>query len=66
MISDNEIRLKLVETVIAQASRVGLEQPETVVKICTTLEKYVIKSPKKAKGKSQPSANNKDTKQALK
>jgi len=37
-----EIRLRIVEVLVPQATRVGIEQPEYVIKACTQLEKYVL------------------------
>ncbi len=41
---DSEIRLRIVEAVMPQASRVALTDSEIIVKTCTVLENYVLKS----------------------
>ncbi len=52
---DNEIRLRIVEAVIPQASRVALTDSEIITKTCTELEKYVLKSKtSERKSNSQP------------
>lgn len=40
----SEVRLRIVECVIQQATKVGLFQPEGLIETCTTLEKYVLDS----------------------
>ena len=50
---NNEIRLRIVEAVIPQASRVALNDSEIIIKTCTGLEKYVLKSETSGK-KSNP------------
>jgi hypothetical protein len=37
-----EIRLRIVEVLVPQATRVGIEQPEYIIKACTQMEKYVL------------------------
>jgi hypothetical protein len=37
-----EVRLRIVEVLVPQATRVGIEQPEYLIKACTQLEKYVL------------------------
>jgi hypothetical protein len=44
MADDHEIRLRILEAVLPQATRVGLEEPDQIVKVCTRLEKYVLDS----------------------
>lgn len=44
MANIDEIRLRLVEAVLPHATRVGLGEPEHIVKVCTHLEKYVLDS----------------------
>lgn len=39
---DQEIRLRIAEVVIPQATRVGIVEPEHIVKTCKEIEKYVI------------------------
>lgn len=41
----DEVRLRLVEVVLGQATRVGLFEPEKLVATCTQLEKYVLGLP---------------------
>lgn len=38
----SEVRLRIVEVLVPQATRVGIEQPEYIIKACTQLEKYVL------------------------
>jgi hypothetical protein len=38
----HEIRLRILEVVIPQATRVGLGEPDNIVTVCTHLEKYVL------------------------
>ena len=40
----HEIRLRILEAVLPQATRVALGEPEHVVTVCTHLEKYVLDS----------------------
>lgn len=40
----HEIRLRILEAVLPQATRVGLGEPDHIVKTCTQLEKYVLDS----------------------
>jgi len=40
----SEVRLRILETVIPQATRVGIQEPEYLVNTCKTLEKYVLES----------------------
>lgn len=37
-----EMRLRLIEAVLPQATRVGMAEPEHLVKVCTVLEQYVL------------------------
>jgi len=39
---DRELRLRIAEVVIPQASRVGITEPSYIVKTCKEIEKYVI------------------------
>jgi hypothetical protein len=39
-----EVRLRILGMVIPQASRVGIQEPEYIVKTCKTLENYVLES----------------------
>jgi hypothetical protein len=48
-----EVRMRIVEAVLPQASRVGLIDSEIIVKTCTVLENYVLKSELSGK-KSNP------------
>jgi hypothetical protein len=41
----DEIRLRVVEAVIGQATKVGLFDPVGLIESCTKLEKYVIGLP---------------------
>ena len=41
----DEIRLRLVELVVNQATRVGLSNAPGLLETCTQLEKYVVGSP---------------------
>lgn len=43
---DIEARLRIVEAVVPQASRVGIVEPEYIVKTCSFLEEYVLGSKK--------------------
>ena len=38
------VRLRILEAVLPQATRVGLGEPNHIVDICTRLEKYVLDS----------------------
>ena len=38
----SEIRLKIVEVVVPQATRVGVLEPEYIIKTCSQLEEYVL------------------------
>ena len=40
----HEIRLEILKMVIPQASRVGLENPQSILQTCTQFEKYVLDS----------------------
>lgn len=42
MLNENEIRLRIVEAVIPQATRVGLVDPEAMLDTCSKIEKYVL------------------------
>jgi hypothetical protein len=42
---EDEIRLRIVEAVIGQATKVGLFEPVGLIETCTQLEKYVVASP---------------------
>jgi hypothetical protein len=37
-----EVRLEILRIVVPQATRVGIVQPESIVKTCSHLENYVI------------------------
>lgn len=37
-----EVRMRIVEVLVPQATRVGIEQPEYLIKACTQLEEYVL------------------------
>ena len=50
---NSEIRLRIVEAVLPQASAVGLSDAQIIIKTCTGLEKYVLKSETSGK-KSNP------------
>jgi hypothetical protein len=39
-----QVRLKLLEIVIPQASKVGITEPSLLIHTCTELEKYVLDS----------------------
>jgi len=43
---EREIRLRIVEAVIPQASRVAMQDPVSIINTCTTLESYVLDSKK--------------------
>jgi len=49
MLNDNEIRLRIVEAVIPQATRVGLVDPSAILDTCFKIEEYVLNS----KGKDE-------------
>jgi hypothetical protein len=38
----HDVRLRLLEAVLPQATRVGLGEPDHIVKVCTVLEQYVL------------------------
>lgn len=38
----SEIRLRIVEVMVPQATRVGVLEPEYIVKSCSQLEEYVL------------------------
>lgn len=40
----SEVRLRILEVLIPQATRVGIQEPEYLVNTCKTLEKYVLES----------------------
>jgi len=40
----HEIRLRILEAVLPQATRVALGEPDHIVTVCTHLEKYVLDS----------------------
>lgn len=42
---DSEIRLRIVEAVIGQATKVGVFDPTGLIDSCTQLEKYVVGLP---------------------
>lgn len=44
MVDLHDVRMRLIEVVVPQASRVGLGEPDNIVEICTRLEKYVLDS----------------------
>lgn len=46
-----EVRLRIVELAIPQATKISMERSEILLKTCEDLEKYVLKS-KPSKGKS--------------
>jgi len=39
---DRDIRLKILEIVLPNASKVGISKPENIIEICSHFEKYVI------------------------
>mgnify|MGYP001048052596 CR=1 FL=1 len=39
-----EVRLRIIEAVVPQATKVGITEPEYIVKTCSTLEEYVLGS----------------------
>jgi hypothetical protein len=39
---EDEIRMRVVEAVIGQATKVGLFEPVGLIETCTQLEKYVV------------------------
>jgi hypothetical protein len=39
---DREIRLRILEAVMPQATRVGLSDPPMMIKTCTMFEQYVL------------------------
>lgn len=41
---DCEVRLKLIEILVPHATKVGMTEPERIIKTCTELEKYVLDS----------------------
>jgi hypothetical protein len=41
---EREIRLKLVEILVPHATKVGMTEPDRIIKTCTELEKYVLDS----------------------
>ena len=41
----DEVRLRIVEAVIGQATKVGLFAPSQLIESCTQLEKYVLGLP---------------------
>jgi hypothetical protein len=47
---DCEIRLRLLEVLIPQATRVAIIEPEYILKTCRILENYVIGSQQLEKG----------------
>lgn len=44
MLEASEVRLRIVECVIHQATRVGIFDPSGLIESCTQLEKYVLDS----------------------
>jgi hypothetical protein len=40
----SEVRLRILESIIPQATRVGIQEPEYIVKTCKVLENYVLES----------------------
>lgn len=44
---EREIRLRIVEAMIPQASRVGVTDPTAIIESCAQLEKYVLDSLKR-------------------
>lgn len=50
---DREIRLRIVEVVVAKASQVGIVKPELMIETCTQLENYVLGS---KQGEEQPTS----------
>ncbi len=49
-----QIRLKILESVLPQATRHGLTDPDQVVKTCKELEKYVLDSKNGEKSPDSP------------
>lgn len=52
MEAKEEIRLRIVEAVLPAATKVGLNEPEHIVKTCSNLENYVLGLGKQ--GEKQP------------
>lgn len=40
----SEVRLRILEALIPQATRVGIQEPEYIVNTCKVLENYVLES----------------------
>lgn len=49
--NNEEIRLRIVEAVLPNASRHGFSDPNKVVEICSRLENYVVSSEPRNSGK---------------
>ena len=43
---NTDLRIKILSIVVPQATRVGMTEPEHIVKTCSFLEKYVLDSDK--------------------
>ena len=49
-----QVRLKLVEALLPHATKVGITEPERIIKTCTELEKYVLDSKQSEKSPDSP------------